>query len=191
LSPDEPENIGLLALMLLQDSRRNARVNDDGELVTLEEQDRSRWDAREIDEGVNLVQRALRLRRVGIYQLQAAIAAVHAEAQTASETDWRQIVALYEELLRFTASPIVALNHAAAVAMSEGFERGLGLIEAANENDALQNYYLFHASRADLLRRLHRYDEAASAYEIALSLTTNRVEQDYIRGRLRSISESI
>jgi len=191
LLPDEPENIGLLALMLLQDSRRNARVNDDGELVTLEEQDRSRWDAREIDEGVNLVQRALRLRRVGIYQLQAAIAAVHAEAQTASETDWRQIVALYEELLRFTASPIVALNHAAAVAMSEGFERGLGLIEAANENDALQNYYLFHASRADLLRRLHRYDEAASAYEIALSLTTNRVEQDYIRGRLRSISASI
>jgi len=191
LLPDEPENIGLLALMLLQDSRRNARVNDNGELVTLEEQDRSRWDAREIDEGVNLVQRALRLRRVGIYQLQAAIAAVHAEAQTASETDWRQIVALYEELLRLTASPIVALNHAAAVAMSEGFERGLGLIEAANENDALQNYYLFHASRADLLRRLHRYDEAASAYEIALSLTTNRVEQDYIRGRLRSISASI
>jgi RNA polymerase sigma-70 factor (ECF subfamily) len=191
LLPDEPENLGLLALMLLQDSRRNARVNDDGELVTLEEQDRSRWDAREIDEGVNLVQRALRLRRVGTYQLQAAIAAVHAEAQTAPETDWRQIVALYEELLRLTSSPIVALNHAAAVAMSEGFERGLGLIEAANENDALQNYYLFHASRADLLRRLHRYDEAASAYEIALSLTTNRVEQNYIRGRLRSISASI
>ena len=190
LLPDEPENIGLLALMLLQDSRRNARVNDDGELVTLEEQDRSRWDPREIDEGVNLVQRALRLRRVGNYQLQAAIAAVHAEAQTAAETDWRQIVALYEELLRLTASPIVALNHAAAVAMSEGFERGLGLIEAANENDALQNYYLFHASRADLLRRLHRYDEAASAYETALSLTTNRVEQNYIRHRLAEISSS-
>src|ERR1044071_3979269 len=165
LLPNEPENMGLLALMLLQDSRRNARVNDDGELVILEEQDRSRWDAREIDEGVNLVQRALRLRRVGTYQLQAAIAAVHAEAETASETDWRQIVALYEELLRFTASPIVALNHAAAVAISEGFERGLGLIEAANENGALQNYYLFHASRADLLRRLHRYDESAAAYK--------------------------
>jgi len=191
LSPDEPENLGLLALMLLQDSRRNARVNDDGDLVTLEEQDRSRWDARAIDEGMNLVQRALRLRRVGIYQLQAAIAAVHAEAQTAAETDWRQIVALYEELLRLTSSRIVALNHAAAVAMSEGFERGLGLIEAANENGALENYYLFHASRADLLRRLHRYDEAAAAYETALSLTTNRVEQNYIRGRLRSISASI
>ena len=191
LLPDEPENLGLLALMLLQDSRRDARVNDDGELVTLDEQDRSRWDAREIEEGVNFVQRALRLRRVGIYQLQAAIAAVHAEAKTAAETDWRQIVALYEELLRFTASPIVALNHAAAVAMSEGFERGLGLIEAADENGALQNYYLFHASRADLLRRLHRYEEAAAAYETALSLTTNRVEQNYIRGRLRNISASI
>jgi RNA polymerase sigma-70 factor (ECF subfamily) len=187
LLPDEPENLGLLALMLLQDSRRDARVNDDGELVTLEEQDRSRWDAREIDEGVNLVQKALRLRRVGNYQLQAAIAAVHAEAHTAAETDWRQIVALYEELLRLTASPIVALNHAAAVAMSEGFERGLGLIEAANENGALQNYYLFHASRADLLRRLHRYDEAAAAYETALSFTTNQVEQNYIRRRVAEI----
>jgi len=190
LLPDEPENLGLLALMLLQDSRRDARVNDDGELVTLEEQDRSRWDAREIAEGVNLVQRALRLRRVGIYQLQAAIAAVHAEAQTAAETDWRQIVALYEELLRFTASPIVALNHAAAVAMSEGFERGLGLIEAADENGALQNYYLFHASRADLLRRLHRYDEATVAYKTALSLTTNQVEQNYIRRRVTEIDIS-
>ena len=190
LLPDEPENLGLLALMLLQDSRRDARVNDDGELVTLEEQDRTRWDAREIAEGVNLVQRALRLRRVGIYQLQAAIAAVHAEAQTAAETDWRQIVALYEELLRFTASPIVALNHAAAVAMSEGFERGLGLIEAADENGALQNYYLFHASRADLLRRLHRYDEATVAYKTALSLTTNQVEQNYIRRRVTEIDIS-
>src|ERR1044071_3942810 len=118
LLPNEPENLGLLALMLLQDSRRDARVNDKGELVTLEEQDRSRWDTREIDEGVRLVQKALRLQRVGNYQLQAAIAAVHAEAATADRTDWRQIVALYEELLRITTSPIVALNHAAAVAMA-------------------------------------------------------------------------
>jgi RNA polymerase sigma-70 factor (ECF subfamily) len=176
--------------MLLQDSRREARVNND-ELVTLEEQDRSRWDAHEIEEGVDLVQRALRLRRVGIYQLQAAIAAMHAEARTASETDWRQIVALYEELMRITSSPIVALNHAAAVAMAQGFERGLSLIEAAGANGALQNYYLFHASRADLLRRLHRFDEATAAYETALSLTSNEVEQNYIRGRLRSISASI
>ena len=187
LLPNEPENIGLLALMLLQDSRREARVNDAGDLVTLEEQARSRWDAREIEEGVRLVQTALRLQRVGSYQLQAAIAAVHAEAETADKTDWRQIVALYEELLRITASPIVALNHAAAVAMSEGFERGLRMIEAADENGALQNYYLFHASRADLLRRLRRFDEATAAYETALLLTTNRVEQNYIRRRLSEI----
>jgi len=186
LLPDEPENLGLLALMLLQDSRREARVNDQGELVTLEEQDRSRWDKREIAEGVRLVQTALRMRRVGSYQLQAAIAAVHAEAQTAVQTDWRQIVALYEELMRITSSPIVALNHAAAVAMGESLERGLNLIDAAGANGALQNYYLFHASRADLLRRLKRFGEAARAYETALSLTTNRVEQNYIRGRLRS-----
>jgi RNA polymerase sigma-70 factor (ECF subfamily) len=162
-------------------------VNDQGELVTLEEQDRSRWDKREIAEGVRLVQTALRMRRVGSYQLQAAIAAVHAEAQTAVQTDWRQIVALYEELMRITSSPIVALNHAAAVAMGESLERGLNLIDAAGANGALQNYYLFHASRADLLRRLKRFGEAARAYETALSLTTNRVEQNYIRGRLRSI----
>ncbi len=184
LLPDEPENIGLLALMLLQDSRREARVNAQGELVTLEEQDRSGWNAEEIDEGVNLVQRALRLRRVGSYQLQAAIAALHAEAKTADQTDWRQIVALYEELMRITSSPIVALNHAAAVAMAEGFEKGLALIEAVGADGALQNYYLFHASRADLLRRLHRYDEAAASYKIALSLTTNQVEQQFFRRRL-------
>ena len=187
LLPDEPENIGLLALMLLQDSRREARVNAEGDLVTLEEQDRSLWDTREIDEGVRLVQTALRLQRVGNYQLQAAIAAVQAEAKTANETDWRQIVALYEELMRFTSSPIVALNHAAAVAMAEGFERGLSFIEAAGAEGALQNYYLFHASRADLLRRLRRFDEATAAYETALSLTTNRVEQNYICRRLDEI----
>jgi RNA polymerase sigma-70 factor (ECF subfamily) len=169
--------------MLLQNSRREARVNEQGELVTLEEQDRSRWNAAEIEEGINLVQKALRLRRVGNYQLQAAIAAVHAEAKAADETDWRQIVALYEELMRVTSSPIVALNHAAAVAMADGFERGLALIDAVGDG-ALQNYYLFHASRADLLRRLHRFDEANAAYVTALSLTTNQVEQQYIRRRL-------
>ena len=184
LLPNEPENLGLLALMLLQDSRRNARVNEHGELVTLEEQDRSRWDSAEIDEGVRLIQTALRLRQVGNYQLQAAIAAVHAEARSARETDWRQVVALYEELMRLTSSPIVALNHAAAVAMSEGFERGLELIEAVGADGTLDHYYLYHASRADLLRRLHRFDEARSAYETALSLTTNSVEQNYIRRRL-------
>ncbi|HEU4931315.1 MAG TPA: DUF6596 domain-containing protein [Pyrinomonadaceae bacterium] len=191
LLPHEPENLGLLALMLLQNSRREARVNNQGELVTLEEQNRSLWNVAEIEEGLNLVQRALRLRQVGKYQLQAAIAAVHAEAETADETDWRQIVALYEELMRITSSPIVALNHAAAVAMAEGFERGLTLIDAVGADGALQNYYLFHASRGDLLRRLRRFDEARVAYLTALSLTTNEVEQNYLRGRVFKMSASI
>lgn len=191
LLPNEPENMGLLALMLLQDSRRDARVNDQGELVTLEEQDRSRWDAAEIAEGVRLVQSALSLRRVGNYQLQAAIAAVHAEAKHADETDWRQIVALYGELMRITSSPVVALNYAAAVAMSEGPERGLRLLEAAGAGGALENYYLFHASRADLLRRLGHLDEAATAYTTALSLTTNHVEQKYIQRRLAELQRKL
>jgi RNA polymerase sigma-70 factor (ECF subfamily) len=191
LLPDEAENLGLLALMLLQDSRRDARVNDQGELVTLEEQDRSLWNVAEIEEGVDLVQKALRMRRVGSYQLQAAIAAVHAEAKRADETDWRQIVALYEELMRISSSPIVALNHAAAVAMGEGVEKGLALIDAIGAGGTLQNYYLFHASRADLLRRLHRHEEARTAYLMALSLTTNHVEQQYIRRRLRALKSEL
>jgi RNA polymerase sigma-70 factor (ECF subfamily) len=185
LLPHEPENLGLLALMLLQDSRRRARVNDCGELVTLEEQDRSLWDRAEIEEGVRLVERALALGRAGNYQLQAAIAALHCEARTAAETDWRQIVALYEELMRLSASPVVALNHAAAVAMAAGFETGLRLIEEIGEAGKLDNYYLFHAARADLLRRLNRRDAAHAAYQRALSLTTNQVEQSYIRRRLQ------
>lgn len=188
LLPNEPENAGLLALMLLQDSRRNARVNNRGELVTLEEQDRSLWDREEIEEGIGLVETALPRGRVGNYQIQAAIAAVHGEARSADETDWRQIVALYEELKRMTSSPVVALNHAAAVAMSEGPERGLSLIESANANGALENYYLFHASRADLLRRLGRIAESAKAYNRALGLTTNSVEQSYIRRRLQELT---
>jgi RNA polymerase sigma-70 factor (ECF subfamily) len=183
----EPENMGLLALMLLQDSRRDARVDDQGELITLEDQDRSRWDAREIAEGVRLVQAALSLHRVGSYQLQAAIAAVHAEAKHADETDWPQIVALYGELMRLTSSPVVALNHAAAVAMSEGPEEGLRLLEAAGADGALRNYYLYHASRADLLRRLNHLNEAAEAYTLALSLATNHVEQNYISRRLNEL----
>ncbi len=189
LLPDEPENAGLLALMLLQGSRREARVNDRGELVTLEEQDRSLWDRKEIEEGIRLVETTLPRGRVGNYQIQAAIAAVHAEAKSADETDWRQIVALYEELMRMTSSPVVALNHAAAVAMSEGFERGLDLIESANANGALENYYLFHASRADLLRRLTRSNESMAAYERALALTTNSVEQNYIHRRLHELTK--
>ena len=188
LLPDETENLGLLALLLLQDSRRRARVNERGEFVTLEEQDRSRWDRNEIEEGVRLLERALRLGRVGSYQLQAAIAAVHCEADTAEATDWRQIVALYEQLLRISTSPVVALNHAAAVAMADGFDEGLRLIESVGGGGRLDNYYLFHAARADLLRRLNRHDEAHAAYERALSLTTNHVEQNYIRKRLAETS---
>ncbi|MCA1576746.1 MAG: RNA polymerase sigma factor [Acidobacteria bacterium] len=184
LLPTEPENIGLLALMLLQNSRRKARVNDRGELVTLEEQDRSLWDGAAIEEGVGLVEGALSLGRVGKYQLQAAIAAVHCEAKTAAETDWRQIVALYHELRRISSSPVVALNHAAAVAMAEGFEEGLALIDAAGAGGKLEDYYLYHAARADLLRRLERLGEAHTAYERALSLSTNHVERNYIRRRL-------
>ena len=184
LLPNEPENTGLLALMLLQDSRRHARVNDQGELVTLEQQDRSLWDRAEIDEGIRLLETALASGRPGNYQLQAAIAAVHCESRSADETDWRQIVALYEALMRISSSPVVALNHAAAVAMSEGYEQGLRLIEATGESGKLDNYYLYHAARADLLRRLNRFDDAHAEYQTALSLTTNRVEQNYLRKRL-------
>jgi RNA polymerase sigma-70 factor (ECF subfamily) len=188
LLPKDAENLGLSALMLLQDSRRDARIDNSGELVTLEEQDRSLWDRKEIDEGLQLVERALRFRQIGPYQLQAAIAAVHAEAQTTSETDWSQIVALYVELMRINPSAVVALNHAAAVAMSEGVEVGLNLIEAAGATGKLENYYLFHASRADLLRRLGRNTEAILAYSRALELTANQIEQKYVRRRLRQLA---
>lgn len=188
LAPDDPENRGLLALMLLQDSRREARTNTQGELVTLEEQNRSLWHHKQINEGLRLIESALRVHRVGSYQLQAAIAAVHAEAQTPAETDWRQIAALYLELRRINPSAIVALNHAAAVAMSDGPERGLTLIEEAGATGALEHYYLFHASRADLLRRLERTDEAKLAYARALELTSNQVEQNYVKRRLEEIN---
>lgn len=190
LSQNEPENLGLLALMMLQESRRQARMNERGEFVTLEEQDRSRWDRKEIEEGLRVVETVLLSGRVGNYQLQAVIAAVHAEATTAEETDWPQIVALYKELMRINSSAIVALNHAAAVAMSEGIEKGLNLIDEAGANGKLDHYYLFHAARADLLRRLNRFEEAASAYKRAIPLTTNQVEQQYLRNRLNEVTQS-
>ena len=190
LMPEEPENQGLLALMLLQDSRRDARVDRQGQLVTLEAQNRTRWDRTEIAEGVSLVERALRSHRVGPYQLQAAIAALHSEAATAAETDWPQIVALYRELLRINPSPVVALNHAAAVAMADGFEQGLVLVEKVGESGQLQNYYPFHAARADLLRRLGRRSEATVAYERALELAANEVEKQHVQKRLRELRAS-
>jgi RNA polymerase sigma-70 factor, ECF subfamily len=189
LVPNEPENLGLLSLMLLQNSRRDARINSAGELVTLDEQDRSLWDHEEIGEGLALIQNALRLRSVGVYQLQAAISAVHAEAVSFDETDWRQIVALYEELKKINPSPVIALNHAAAVAMAEGFETGLRLMEKVGATGKLDQYYSYHAARADLLRRLHRTEEARTAFSRGLELTNNQVEQQYIQRRLRELEQ--
>jgi RNA polymerase sigma-70 factor (ECF subfamily) len=191
LLPDEPENLGLLGLMLLQDSRRNARTNERGELVTLEEQNRLLWNREQIAEGVRLVETALSRGRAGSYQIQAAIAALHSEARTAEETDWAQIVALYNELMKINSSPVVALNHAAAVAMSDGIEAGLKLIEDLAATGTLDQYYLFHAAEADLLRRLNRREEAAAAYQRALLLTTNHVEREYLRKRLGEVRSGI
>jgi RNA polymerase sigma-70 factor (ECF subfamily) len=183
LVPREAENLGLLALMLLHDSRRDARVVNSA-LVTLEEQDRSLWDQAEISEGLRLVDEALRLGPVGPYQLQAAIAALHAGAKTPQDTDWSQIAALYERLLQFNDSAVIALNHAVAVAMSAGFEEGLKRIDALGASGELDRYYLFHAARADILGRIGRRDEAREAYSRALELAANRVEQEFLRGRL-------
>jgi len=187
LLPEEAENLGLLALMLLHDSRRDARVNSQGELVPLEEQNRSQWDSARIREGLELIERALRLRRIGPYQLQAAIVAVHAEAKTAGETDWRQIAGLYGELARMSPTPIVALNHAVAVALSEGLETGLRLIDQLGSTGELDSYHLYHAARADILRRLGRSEDSAQAYRQALSLTANAVERRYLKRRLAEL----
>ena len=184
LLPGDPENLGLLALMLLHDSRRQARVSD-SQLVTLEDQDRSLWDQVEISEGLRLVETALRLRPLGPYQVQAAIAAVHAQTKTAGETDWNEIAALYARLFEFNHSPVIALNHAVAIAMSAGFEEGLRRINAIGATGELDGYYLLHGSRADILRRMNRFEEAAEAYRRALALTTNQVEHDFLSRRLR------
>jgi RNA polymerase sigma-70 factor (ECF subfamily) len=186
LLPQEAENIGLLALMLLHDSRRDARVSN-GQLVTLEEQDRSLWDQDEISEGLVLVDRALTLGPVGPYQLQAAIAALHSGAKAAQETDWPQIAALYEKLLEFNASSVIALNRAVAIAMSVGLREGLQAIDALGPSGELEKYYLFHAARADVLLRMDRLNEAAAAYRNALALAGNRIEQDFLTRRLASV----
>jgi RNA polymerase sigma-70 factor, ECF subfamily len=188
LLPSEPENLALLALMLLQDSRRDARVNRQRQWVPLEEQDRSQWDDEEIEEGVQLVERSLRLHKIGPYQLQAAISAVHAQAKSSADTDWAEIAALYTELLRINPSPVVALNRAVAVAMSDGLEHGLELINQIGANGELSHYHLFHAARADLLRRLGKRADAEAAYHQALPLTNNPVEQAYLRRRLAALT---
>jgi RNA polymerase sigma-70 factor (ECF subfamily) len=180
LMPDEPEVLGLLSLMLLQDSRRAARVTPDGELLLLEDQDRSLWDPRRIDEGLRMLERAISLRRPGPYQLQAAIAAAHAEGRP-----WSEIVALYDGLVDLAPSPVVELNRAVAVALSGDVARGLGLVDAI---EGLDDYHSFHAARADLLRRLERRDESADSYRRALELTANEAETRYLERRLAEVS---
>lgn len=184
LMPDEPEAAGLLALMLLNDSRRPARTSD-GRLVLLADQDRSLWDRDLIAEGQELVRRCIRRGQPGPYQLQAAIAAVHSDAVTAADTDWAQIVQLYDHLMQIAPSPIAALNRAVAVAEVDGPGAGLGLVDSLD----LDGFGLFHAIRADLLRRAGRTDEAAQAYERAIDLTENEAEQEFLRGRLTSLGE--
>jgi RNA polymerase sigma-70 factor (ECF subfamily) len=190
LLPDNPESMALLALMLLHDSRRDARSSKDGQLVTLEEQDRSLWHRDQIAEGIRLVERALGRRNVGPYQLQAAIAAVHAEAGTAGKTDWKQIAALYAILNERQASPIVLLNYAVAIAMSEGLDQGLALMDGLGSSGELDSYHLYHAARADLLRRMGRNREALESYNRGLALTTNAVELRYLRRRISELDGS-
>ena len=183
LMPDEPEALGLLALMLLVDARRAARTTPDGQLVPLAEQDRSRWDRGLIAEGQALVRRCLRRNEPGPYQLQAAVNAVHGDAPAGGATDWRQILELYDQLLALAPSPVVALNRAVAVAEVEGPQAGLALVDALD----LGGYHLFHAIRADLLRRLDRDAEASTAYEAAIARTRNAAERDFLERRRRAL----
>jgi RNA polymerase sigma-70 factor (ECF subfamily) len=183
----EPEVIGLLALMLLQESRRAARTSPAGELILLENQDRSLWNREQISEGVALMEKALSSRRFGAYTLQAAIAAVHAEAESAGATDWRQIVALYNQLVRVQPSPVVHLNRAVALAMRDGPEAGLKHIDAVLEHGELANYYLAHSARADMYRRLGRTAEARASYEKALALTQQGPERQFLQERIRQL----
>ncbi|MEU8995556.1 RNA polymerase sigma factor [Streptomyces caniferus] len=184
LMPDEPEAVGLLALMLLTASRRDARTGPDGDLVLLADQDRRRWDRRLIAEGHALVRQCLRRDQPGPYQIQAAIQAVHSDAPTAADTDWRQILQLYDQLLALDPSPVVALNRAVAVAEVEGPQEALALVDGLR----LDRYHVFHAVRADLLRRLGRTTEAALAYEKASARTENAAERHFLERRRRSLS---
>jgi RNA polymerase sigma-70 factor (ECF subfamily) len=181
LMPDEPEALGLVSLLLLHDSRGAARYSTTGDVILLADQDRVRWDRTEIAEALGLLDRALRHGRPGPYQLQAAIAALHAEATSAEQTDWPRIAALYTELLAVTPSPVVALNHAVAVAMAATPSDGLALIDRI---DGLERYHLLHSARADLLRRMGRAEEAAAAYRRAHELATNPADRRFLAGRL-------
>ncbi|HXD31713.1 MAG TPA: RNA polymerase sigma factor [Pyrinomonadaceae bacterium] len=182
-----PEIIGLLSLMLLQESRHAARTSPTGELILLENQERSLWNREQIAEGVALLEKALKSQRFGPYTLQAAIAAVHAEAESVDATDWRQIVALYDRLVRIHPSPVAQLNRAVAIAMRDGPEAGLTHIDAVLEQGELANYYLAHSARADMYRRLGRTAEAQSSYEKALSLTQQEPERQFLQERIRQL----
>lgn len=184
----EPEAVSLLALMLLQDSRREARTSDEGELILLEDQDRTRWNRAQIAEALPMVERVFRERRLGPYAIQAAIAAVHAQATTADATDWAQIVGLYDVLLHIHPSPVVALNRAVAVAMRDGPDAGLALIEPLIAGGELSDYGLAHAARADLCRRLDRHDEARESYVLALSLSRQGPERRFLEARLAALA---
>ena len=187
LMPDEPEVLGLLALMLLQDSRRVARSGPGGELVLLEDQDRSLWDRRRIEEGLRVLERALSLRMPGPYQLQAAIAAVHAEAAGPDDTNWRQIAALYGELARAFPSPVVELNRAVAVSLAEGPAEALELVDRI---DGLDGYHLLHSTRGHLLGRLGREEEARAAYGRAFELASNDVERAFLARRVTDLQRN-
>jgi len=187
LLPD-PEVIGLLALMLLQESRRAARATADGDIVLLEDQDRSLWNRQQINEGLSLVSGSLGSRRVGPYALQAAIAAVHAQAPSSAETDWAQIAGLYDVLLQIEASPIIELNRAVAIAMRDGPDAGLRLVDAILSRGELTDYHLAHAARGDLCRRLGRREDARAAYERALGLARQEPERRFLSRRLQELS---
>jgi RNA polymerase sigma-70 factor (ECF subfamily) len=190
LMPDEPEAIGLLALMLLHDARRETRTGPAGELVLLEDQDRGRWDRARIEEGQALLERAMRMRRVGPYQLQAAIASLHDGAPSADETDWPQIAALYRILGDMQPSPVVELNRAVAVAMADGPAAGLAIVDRIAASGQLDDYPYLHSTRADLLRRLGRRVEAGEAYRRALELTANTPERSFLEGRLAELGRA-
>jgi RNA polymerase sigma-70 factor (ECF subfamily) len=183
----EPEVMGLFSLMLLQESRRAARTSPTGELILLANQDRSLWNREQIAEGVASLEKALKSRRFGSYTLQAAIAAVHAESESVAVTDWRQIVALYNQLVRIEPSPVVHLNRAVAIAMRDGPEAGLAHIDEVLERGELANYYLAHSARADMYRRLGRTAEARSSYEKALALTQQEPERQFLQDRIRQL----
>jgi RNA polymerase sigma-70 factor (ECF subfamily) len=187
LMPESSEACGLAALMLLQDSRRATRLNSCGEVALLEEQDRTRWNREQIREGLGLVREALSIGPISAYAVQAAIAAVHARAASASETNWHEIEALYAYLMRLQPSPVIELNHAVAVAMAHGPQHGLQMIESIRVREELDNYYLMWSARADLLRRLEDWEKAAESYRRALELVNNESERKFLTRRLKEI----